>query len=136
VLSVCNLSIRATYHQTDFPSFFSRKTGFWPTSGDYAEELNKCERILRAFTVEGVPTEETAADGKKKRKVFRKIAPAIIKNAQGLIIFTAMRSGFAPFGGAGALDFALLALLRASGSPLTASSLFGRWRRYHCHENV
>lgn len=53
------------------------------------------------FTVEGVPTDETSSDGKKKRRVFRKIPPNIIKDAKGLIIFTAMRSGFAPFSGAG-----------------------------------
>lgn len=53
------------------------------------------------FTVEGVPTEETSTDGKKKRKVFRKLPPNIIKDAKGLIIFTAMRTGFAPFAGAG-----------------------------------
>lgn len=53
------------------------------------------------FTVEGVPTEETSSDGKKKRKVFRKLPPNIIKDAKGLIIFTAMRTGFAPFAGAG-----------------------------------
>lgn len=75
--------------------------GFWPTSGDYVKELEKCERILRMFTVEGVPTEETSKDGKKKRKVFRKLPPNIIKEAKGLIIFTAMRTGFAPFAGAG-----------------------------------
>lgn len=48
---------------------------FWPTSNDFREELEKCERILRTFTVEGLPTEETVADGKKKRKVYRKIPP-------------------------------------------------------------
>lgn len=74
---------------------------FWPTSGDYVKELEKCERILRMFTVEGVPTDESSADGKKKRRVFRKLPPNIIKDAKGLIIFTAMRSGIAPFSGAG-----------------------------------
>lgn len=72
------------------------------------QELEKCERILRMFTVEGVPTEETSSDGKKKRKVFRKLPPNIVKEARGLIIFTAMRSGIAPFAGAGELvSFAL-----------------------------
>lgn len=53
------------------------------------------------FTVEGVPTDESSSDGKKKRRVFRKLPPNIIKEAKGLIIFTAMRSGIAPFSGAG-----------------------------------
>lgn len=48
---------------------------FWPTSGDFVLEMDKCERILRTFTVEGLPTEETVADGKRKRKIYRKIAP-------------------------------------------------------------
>ena len=54
---------------------------FWPTSGDYKLELDKCERILRTFTVEGLPTEEetTTTDGqKKKRKVYRKIVGRLI----------------------------------------------------------
>ena len=73
-------------------------------------------------TVEGivkeVPVEETKdADGKiitdnsdhaakdakkkKKAKVLRKIPPAVMQQAKGVAIFTSMRSGFAPLGGAG-----------------------------------
>lgn len=59
------------------------------------------ERILRTFCVEGLPTEESTADGKKKRKVYRKIPPKIIQEAKGIVIFSAFRSGFAPFAGAG-----------------------------------
>lgn len=58
--------------------------------------------------VEGIVKEETAAttdetDKKKKKtvKVLRKIPPKVIKEAKGIVIFTAMRSGIAPFGGAG-----------------------------------
>lgn len=41
-------------------------------------------------------------DGKKKaRKVLRKIPPSVIASAKGIVIFTAMRTGIAPFGGAG-----------------------------------
>ncbi|GAC76882.1 uncharacterized conserved protein [Moesziomyces antarcticus T-34] len=97
---------------------------FWPKSNDFPEEIAKCERILRAFTVEGIETKpaekkdaseptsdaeaETDAEAKKKdgfmhkkRKVLRKIPPAVIKRAKGIVIYTAMRSGIAPFGGAG-----------------------------------
>lgn len=38
---------------------------------------------------------------KKKVKVIRKIPPTVIAQAKGLAIFTCMRTGFAPFGGAG-----------------------------------
>jgi len=63
--------------------------------------LQKCERILRQFCVEGLPTEEATGDGKKKRKVYRKVPPKVIQEAKGIVIFTAFRSGFAPFAGAG-----------------------------------
>ena len=53
--------------------------------------------------VEGVVKEETVGDGKskKKAKVLRKIPPEVIREAKGVAIFTSMRSGFAPLGGAG-----------------------------------
>lgn len=55
--------------------------------------------------VDGVVTQAKAEnpDGKKKTpiKVLRKIPPEVIREAKGLAIFTSMRSGFAPFGGAG-----------------------------------
>lgn len=47
---------------------------------------------------------EVLADGTprtKPRKVLRKIPPKVIAEAKGLVIFTSMRTGFAPFGGAG-----------------------------------
>jgi lipid-binding SYLF domain-containing protein len=37
----------------------------------------------------------------KQFKVLRKIPPEVIAQAKGLCIFTSMRSGIAPFGGAG-----------------------------------
>ncbi|WWC67199.1 uncharacterized protein I206_101106 [Kwoniella pini CBS 10737] len=85
---------------------------FWPVTGDFPKEMEKCARILRAFTVDGIVTEEkekpddSATDDKdkkkkKKIKVIRKIPPAVIASATGLAIFTSMRTGFAPFGGAG-----------------------------------
>ena len=66
-------------HLLPAPEFGTER--FWPTSGDYKLELDKCERILRTFTVEGLPTEEetTTPDGqKKKRKVYRKIVGRLI----------------------------------------------------------
>ncbi|OXG82714.1 hypothetical protein C348_02897 [Cryptococcus neoformans Gb118] len=77
---------------------------FWPVTGDFPKEMDKCARILRAFTVDGVITEEKKdedAAGSRKKKVIRKIPPAVIAKAKGLAIFTSMRSGIAPFGGAG-----------------------------------
>lgn len=81
------------------------------------------------FTVEGVPTEETSKDGKKKRKVFRKLPPNIIKDAKGLIIFTAMRSGIAPFSGAGVSSSLALSTLRLT------SYYFHRWRWHNYHKD-
>lgn len=55
-------------------------------------------------TVDGIEhtVEEKSAKGlKKKRRVVKKIPSRIIRNAKGLAIFTSMRSGMAPFGGAG-----------------------------------
>lgn len=120
---------------------------FWPKSNDFPEEIAKCERILRAFTVEGI---ETKADTKaassspssthsadedvivekdetkkdtfitKKRKVLRKIPPAVIKRAKGIVIYTAMRSGIAPFGGAGGAGLMLARLPDGSWSAPSA----------------
>ncbi|WWC57736.1 uncharacterized protein I303_100270 [Kwoniella dejecticola CBS 10117] len=82
---------------------------FWPVTGDFPKEMEKCARILRSFTVDGVVTEEKEKideddkekKKKKKIKVIRKIPPSVIASATGLAIFTSMRTGFAPFGGAG-----------------------------------
>lgn len=49
-------------------------------------------------------TEETDSTGNKylgQKKVLREIPPEVIREAKGLAIFTSMRSGIAPFGGAG-----------------------------------
>ena len=112
---------------------------FWPKSNDFSDEIAKCERILRAFTVEGIETKsavskDTTADTadtaetavghdsnkdsltKKKRKVLRKIPPAVIKRAKGIVIYTAMRSGIAPFGGAGGAGLMLARLPDGSWS--------------------
>ena len=65
-------------------------------------EIEKAERILRAFTTEGIAVDEPVQEGsQKKKRVFRKIAPHVMASAKGIVIFTAMRSGFMPFGGAG-----------------------------------
>ncbi|SJX62015.1 uncharacterized protein SRS1_10642 [Sporisorium reilianum f. sp. reilianum] len=108
---------------------------FWPKSNDFPDEVLKCERILRAFTVEGIEAKPTAAtdddtivehDAKKnsfihkKRKVLRKIPPSVIKRAKGIVIYTAMRSGIAPLGGAGGAGLMLARLPDGSWSAPSA----------------
>ena len=66
--------------------------------------------------MEGIVKEEKAEkvdDGEKKKKtvkVLRKIPPKVMKEAKGIVIFTAMRSGIAPFGGAGGTGLVLARL--------------------------
>ena len=58
-------------------------------------------------------TDETTTQGEKKKntvKVLRKIPPKVMKEAKGIVIFTAMRSGIAPFGGAGGTGVVLARL--------------------------
>jgi lipid-binding SYLF domain-containing protein len=83
---------------------------FWPQSNDFPLELEKCERILRAFTEEGVQQKDSKEEQvqdqqgnwiKKKVRVLRKIPPAAIRNAKGIAIYSSMRSGIAPLGGGG-----------------------------------
>ena len=55
-----NKSIKISDWAAGYANAASAKFGgerFWPSSGDFEEELAKCERILRAFTVEGIETE-------------------------------------------------------------------------------
>lgn len=106
-------SIKVSDWISPYANAISAKVGgerFWPQSHDMPLEIEKCERILRAFTVEGIvqkdSKEEQVQDGKgnwmkKKVRVMRKIPPAAIRNAKGICIFSSMRSGFAPFGGGG-----------------------------------
>lgn len=60
-----------------FPPIQLGSERFWPTTNDGPEEIAKCERILRQFTVEGVGFKITAKNprtGKKStKKVMRKI---------------------------------------------------------------
>ncbi|KAI5480463.1 Ysc84 actin-binding domain protein [Pseudohyphozyma bogoriensis] len=79
---------------------------FWPVTGDWPQEIEKCAQILRDFTVHGVEhTEaEKAAAGKglrKQKKVIKKIPSRVVRGAKALVIYTSMRSGIAPMGGAG-----------------------------------
>ncbi|BGP55408.1 hypothetical protein JCM8202_003735 [Rhodotorula sphaerocarpa] len=77
---------------------------WWPSTGDFKEEVAKCTRIFRAFTVDGVATELEDKDNKgikRKRKAFRKIPAEVLRAAKGLCVYTSMRSGIAPLGGAG-----------------------------------
>ncbi|GAA6002318.1 hypothetical protein JCM10207_001061 [Rhodosporidiobolus poonsookiae] len=87
----------------------SRKAGgenFWPVSGDFPQECDKCIRILKAFTVDGVAqkVEEKDANGKaKKGKVFMKIPASILADPEtrGVVIYASQRMGTPPFGGSG-----------------------------------
>ncbi|KAI9929859.1 hypothetical protein ASPWEDRAFT_732379 [Aspergillus wentii DTO 134E9] len=85
---------------------------FWPTTLD--KESEKAARILRSFCKDGVyieedtPTPQPPADGKidkprGKPTVLKKIPSDVIRNAKGLVIFTAMRTGlwFSGAGGSG-----------------------------------
>ncbi|KAJ9104653.1 hypothetical protein QFC21_002151 [Naganishia friedmannii] len=76
-------------------------------------------RTALRTVVDGIPTTVNAPPGSgtatpstgtvsaykqpkgKQQKVLRKIPPQVIAEAKGLAIFTSMRSGIAPFGGAG-----------------------------------
>jgi len=44
---------------------------------------------------------KTGQKRKERKKVLRKIPAKVLRNAQGIIIFSAMRNGIAPFGGSG-----------------------------------
>ncbi|TIB62917.1 hypothetical protein E3P78_02144 [Wallemia ichthyophaga] len=76
---------------------------FWPTSGDMPLEIDKAEKVIRAFTTEGIAVDEPIGEeGRQgRRRVFRKIAPNVMASAKGIVVYTAMRSGMMPFGGAG-----------------------------------
>ena len=99
---------------------------FYPVTGDFAtHEMEKCARILRAFTVEGIgaTVEQVTPDGKKQqKKVIRKIPASIIRQAKGIVIFTSMRSGIAPFGGAGGAGVILARLEDGSWSAPSATT--------------
>ena len=127
-------SIKISDWASGYANAVSAKVGgerFWPASDDMPLEIEKCERILRSFTVEGIPQkeerEERVQDGKgnwitKKRKVLRKIPPSAIKNAKGVCIYSSMRSGIAPFGGGGGAGLVLVRLPDGSWSAPSAIS--------------
>lgn len=100
---------------------------FWPKSNDMVEEIEKCARILRTFTVEGLETQQKEEEAevvvdakgnkvKKRRKVLKKIPPRAIQKAKGIVIYSAMRSGIAPFGGTGGTGLVLARLPDGSWS--------------------
>ncbi|GAA5835324.1 hypothetical protein JCM11251_006680 [Rhodosporidiobolus azoricus] len=100
----------AAYKQADKIGFWSNKQAdkvgvesFYPTS--LSLESVKCARILRTFTMDAadLPDElsQSLADRRKSQVVLRKIPPAAIAAAQGLAIFTVLRSGFVVSGASG-----------------------------------
>ncbi|RAL03290.1 DUF500 and UBA/TS-N domain protein [Aspergillus ibericus CBS 121593] len=93
---------------------------FWPMTLD--KESEKVARILRSFCKDGVYVDESAAEApppvdakngakpkidkpRGKPKVLKKIPSEVIRQAKGLVIFTAMRTGlwFSGAGGSGIL---------------------------------
>ncbi|BGP02715.1 hypothetical protein NBRC10513v2_003809 [Rhodotorula toruloides] len=78
---------------------------FWPTTGDGPQEMEKAARIIKSFTVDGVGVKVEKKDEKTgqkiQRKVMRKIPAKILRGAKGLVIFSSLRNGIFPFGGAG-----------------------------------
>ncbi|ORY75021.1 hypothetical protein BCR35DRAFT_325880 [Leucosporidium creatinivorum] len=73
---------------------------FYPTSLEI--ESAKAARILRTFTMDASELpEESIHDAKKTQKVLRKIPPSALEHAQGLAIFTVLRTGFLVSGSGG-----------------------------------
>ena len=71
------------------------------------------------ISVEGVMVEDKKGQDKKQRKVFRKIPSSVIQQARGIAIFTSMRTGIAPLGGAGGAGVVVAKLPDGSESDLT-----------------
>ncbi|GAA5824275.1 hypothetical protein JCM11251_001593 [Rhodosporidiobolus azoricus] len=103
---------------------------FWPVSGDFPTEVEKCIRILRAFTVDGVAQKVIKGDSndvdgkgkalKKQVKVFQKIPAEVLREAKGVIIYASNRMGTAPFGGSGGSGLILARLPDGSWSAPSA----------------
>lgn len=73
---------------------------------------------MAAFTVDGVGAQVEKKDEKTgakiRRKIMRKIPARVIRKAKGLVIFSSMRNGIMPFGGAGGSGmYVAVALLKA-----------------------
>ncbi|KDE02413.1 hypothetical protein MVLG_07026 [Microbotryum lychnidis-dioicae p1A1 Lamole] len=102
---------------------------FYPVTGDFTAELEKVTRILQSFTVDGVEgavdVESKTASGaprKVQKKVIRKIPAKVIREAKGVAIFTSMRSGIAPLGGAGGAGMVIARLEDGSWSAPSSMS--------------
>lgn len=84
---------------------------FWPHTNDFPQEVEKCTRILRNFTSEGVPVPEHVGVGKNKRslkaKVVKKIPPQVLRDAKGIVIYSCMKTGLAPLGGMNGIGLVL-----------------------------
>lgn len=76
------------------------------------------EGIVKEEVVEEKDTSGTGKKEKKKAKVLRKIPPEVIRQAKGVAIFTSMRTGFAPFGGAGGAGLVIAKLPDGSESSI------------------
>ncbi|WFD33479.1 hypothetical protein MCUN1_000292 [Malassezia cuniculi] len=77
---------------------------FWPSSNDFPLEIEKCIRILKSFTTDGVVV-NPKNDGYGKHKlsmkgnVVKKIPPQVFQEAKGICIYSSMKTAVAPMGG-------------------------------------
>ncbi|GAA5869627.1 hypothetical protein JCM8547_005089 [Rhodosporidiobolus lusitaniae] len=103
------VSDKIGFHANNLSQKFGGEA-FWPVTGDFPQEVEKCIRILKAFTVDGVaqPVSETTEDGKKKginlkkqAKVFKKIPASVIRDAKAIVVYASQRMGTFPLGGSG-----------------------------------
>ncbi|WFD49523.1 hypothetical protein GLX27_004206 [Malassezia furfur] len=100
---------------------------FWPSSNDFPLEIEKCVRILRSFTAEGLQVKEEPKDEETKKKwkanppkVVKKIPPQVIRDAKGICIYSSMKTALAPFGGMNGSGLLLGRLPDGSWSPPSA----------------
>lgn len=71
---------------------------FWPTTGDFPAEMEKAAKILRAFTVDA-PAADAGHHAHAHK--YAKIPPSVVRDAKGIAVYTCVRAGVAPWGGAG-----------------------------------
>ena len=95
--------IKVSDYVSGYANAASAKMGgerFWPKSGDWELEMEKCARILRAFTEEGVETklvvdeQQQVQSGKERKKQTRiqqaqqKVVRKVSDLSCGLIVYT------------------------------------------------
>lgn len=76
---------------------------------------------------------KTGQKRKERKKVLRKIPAKVLRNAQGIIIFSAMRNGIAPFGGSGGAGVIMARL--EDGSKLFSKGRFLLFDQCETHQS-